>query len=87
LLKNVLCYEQRERFRKYWIGKRTFILGFVRSYSEDRPDGRYLIKSRTAVGFALTECHSAGGGFIPSGCTGRGWTFIGILNGDIGVSK
>ena len=62
-------------------GRRTFILGFVRFYSEDGPDGRYLIKSRTAVGFAETECHSAGGEFIPSGCTGSGWTFIGGVKG------
>ena len=62
------------------LGRRTLILGFVRFYSGT--DGRYLIKSRTTVGFAETECHSSGGGSIPSGCTGSGWTLIGVVNGN-----
>ncbi|CAB4009104.1 Hypothetical predicted protein, partial [Paramuricea clavata] len=45
-------------------------------------DGSYLIKSRTADGFAETECHSAGGESIPSGCTGSGWTLIGVVEGN-----
>jgi hypothetical protein len=61
-------------------GRRTLILGFVCFYSGS--NGSYLIKSRTTAGFAETECHSAGGESIPSGCTGSGWTLIGVVNGN-----
>jgi hypothetical protein len=56
--------------------------GFVHVYRGNSTDGRYLIKSRTTIGFEVTECHSAGGRYIKSGCTGSGWTLIGVLKGD-----
>jgi hypothetical protein len=56
--------------------------GFVHFYSGNSTDGRYLIKSRTPIGFEITGCHSAGGAYIRSGCTGSGWTLIGAVKGD-----
>jgi hypothetical protein len=55
---------------------------FVHFYSGNSTDGSYLIKSRTTIGFEETECHSAGGAYIGSGCTGSGWTLIGVVKGD-----
>ena len=49
-------------------------------HGERNIDRSYFIKSRTSASFESTKCHSDQGGLIGAGCTGNGWTYIGVLN-------